>query len=144
MMTVRNPWLRAGGIASAAAGLAHLACIVGGPAWYQAMGAPDSFARAAGRGMWTPALVTAGIAALLGVWAAYALSGAGVIGRLPLLRFGLIAITAVYLARGLMLFAPSLLNRPDLSQRFIVWSSLIVLAMGLLHAIGLWRGWNDL
>ncbi|HEX8302741.1 hypothetical protein [Sphingomonas sp.] len=143
-MIVRNGWLLAGGVASAFASAAHLACILGGPAWYRAMGAPEGYARAAGRGMWTPALVTIGIAALLALWAAYAVSGAGLIGRLPLLRYGLIAIATVYLLRGLILFAPSLLRRPDLSAGFILWSSVIVLAIGLIHAVGLWRGWNDL
>jgi hypothetical protein len=144
VIAVRNPWLLLGGVANALAAVAHLACILGGPAWYRAMGAPEGYARAAGRGMWTPALVTIGIAAMLALWSAYALSGAGVIGRLPLLRLGLVAITAVYLLRGLILFAPSLLRRPDLSASFILWSSVIVLAIGAVHAIGLWRGWNEL
>ena len=66
------------------------------------------------------------------------------IARLPLLRIGLVAITAAYLLRGLVVLKPALLRRPDLSADFIMWSSLIVLAMGLVHALGLWRGWNDL
>ena len=144
MIGVGNPWLLAGGIASAVAALAHLACIAGGPAWFRAMGAPESYARAVERGDLMPALVTVGIAAILAIWSAFALSGAGAIGRLPLLRLALIAITAVYLLRGMMLFAPSLLRRPDLPPAFILWSSAIVLAMGIVHAIGLWRGWHEL
>ena len=144
MIAVRNPWLLVGGLASVAAALAHVACIVAGPDWYRAMGAPEGYARAAERGSWTPALVTISIAALIAAWAAYAFSGAGVIGRLPLLRLGLVAITAVYLLRGLMVFTPTLFGRPDLSPTFILWSSVIVLAMGLIHAIGLWRGWTQL
>lgn len=144
MTMVRNPWLLVGGIASAAAAAAHLACIVGGPDWYRWMGAPEGYARAAERGAWTPALVTMGIAGLLAIWAAYALSGAGVIGRLPFRRLALSGITAVYLLRGLVIVKPSLLRRPELSADFLLWSSLIVLAMGLVHALGVWRGWHDL
>ncbi len=143
-LPLHNPWLLVGGAASGLAALAHLACIVGGPGWYRAMGAPEGYARAAERGMWTPALVTFAIAALLALWAAYGLSGAGLIGRLPLLRLGLIAIAAVYLVRGLMVFYPSLLGRPDLSPAFMLWSSMIVLAMGLVYAVGIWWGWSDL
>lgn len=139
-----NPWLLGGGVASALAALAHLACIIGGPAWYRAMGAPEGYARAAERGMWTPAVVAFAIAALLAVWAAYAFSGAGLIGRLPQLRLGLSAIAAAYLLRGMIVLRPSLLGRPDLSSSFILWSSIIVLAMGLLYAIGVWRDWNAL
>lgn len=143
MIAIRNGWLFAGGLASAAAAIAHLVCIVGGPSWYQAMGAPPGYVRAAARGAWTPALVTLGIAALLGIWAIYALAGAGLIRRLPLMRTALILITLAYLLRGLVVFRPSL-GRPDLSAAFMLWSSLIVLAMGVVHAIGLWRGWHEL
>ncbi|AQR75448.1 hypothetical protein [Sphingomonas sp. LM7] len=139
----RNPWLLAGGLASALAAIAHLACIAGGSAWFRALGAPPQVVRGVELGRWQPVAATVAIAALLLVWAAYALAGAGLIRRLPLLRLGLIAITAVYLLRG-MLFRPEMLGRPDLSQTFALVSAGIVLAMGLVHAIGLWRGWNDL
>ena len=139
-----NPWLLAGGIASLAAALTHLACIAGGPDWYRWLGAGERMARASERGAWHPALITCGIAGVLAVWAAYAFSGAGAIARLPLLRVALLGITAVYLLRGAALFQPSLLRRPDLSPEFLTWSSIIVLAIGLVHAIGIWRGWNDL
>jgi hypothetical protein len=143
-VTIVRPWLLAGGVSSGVAAAAHLACVIGGPRWYAAMGAPPGYVRAAERGAWAPALVTIGIAAVLALWSAYALSGAGVIGRLPLLRLALLGITAVYLARGLVIVAPALLRRPDLSPAFITLSSLVVLAMGMVHAAGLWRGWNDL
>jgi hypothetical protein len=139
----RNPWLLAGGIASALAAVAHLACIAGGSAWYRVLGAPPEMVRAVEFGSWRPAIATAAIAAVLAVWAAYALAGAGIIRRLPLLRLALIVVTAVYLLRGLM-FRPALLGRPDLSESFALVSASIVLAMGLVHAIGLWRGWTYL
>ncbi len=60
-------------------------------------------ARAAARGDWTPALITLAITAVLLMWAAYAFSGAGTLPRLPLLRTGLVTITAIYLLRGLIL-----------------------------------------
>ena len=108
------------------------------------MGAPSAYVRAAEAGRWVTPLMTLAVAGVLLVWAAYALSGAGVIARLPLLRLALGAITVVYLLRGLAMFAPALLRRPDLSPGFILWSSAIVLAMGIVHAVGLWRGWNSL
>ena len=143
MTRAHSPWLLAGGVASAVAGLAHLACIAGGSAWYRALGAPPQVVHAVERGAWRPMLLTIGIALGLMIWAAYALAGAGVIRRLPLLRIALIGITAVYVVRGL-LFRPEMLGRTDLSGMFALWSAAIVLAMGLAHAIGLWRGWNEL
>ena len=137
-------WLAVAGCLSLGASLAHLAAIAGGPAWYRAMGAGERIARGVERGDAFPVIVTLGIALILAGWATYAASGAGLIARLPLLRPVLIAITAVYLARGLVLFWPGLLRRPDLSPAFITWSSLIVLAIGAVHAIGLWRAWTML
>ena len=80
-------------------------------------------ARAAERGSPVPALITAAIAAILALCAAYAFSGAGLIGRLPLVRVGLLVISAVFLARGLVIFYPPALRRPDLSDSFMLWSS---------------------
>jgi len=143
-VTVRSSWLLAGGGLSLAASLLHLGCIFGGPSWYRFFGAGEEMARAAERGSIRPALITAIIAALLAAWAAYAFSGAGLIGRLPFVKAALVAITAVYLLRGMVLFVPSALGRPDLSPGFLFWSSLIVLAIGLIHAVGTWRTWSML
>lgn len=149
-MTTRVPgnngsrWLTVGAGLSAAAAVLHLACIAGGGDWYRFMGAGEAIARAAEQGSPVPALLTFGIATVLGIWAAYALSGAGRIRRLPLLRTGLVVISAVYLLRGLMLFVPSALGRQDLSPAFIFWSSAIALVYGLAYAIGTWRAWPNL
>ena len=143
-MTARNPWLVAGGCLSLAAAALHIGCIVGGPAWYRFFGAGEEMARAAERGSWTPPLLTLGIAAILAIWAAYAFAGAGLIRRLPLMRTALVAISAIYLLRGLFVFSPALFNRPDLSSAFMFWSSLIVLVYGIAYAAGTWRAWPQL
>jgi hypothetical protein len=143
-MGAGRTWLLAGGTLSAIASLLHLACIVGGPDWYRFFGAGEPIARAAERGSPIPALLTLAIASALAGMAVYAFSAAGLLPRLPLLRTGLIAITCVYLARGAMLFMPATFNRPDLSPAFMLWSSLIVLIYGLVHAVGLWLAWPAL
>jgi hypothetical protein len=134
-----NRWLLAGGLLSAIAAALHLAIILGGPDWYLFFGAGEEFARAAAAGAAWPGLITAGIAAVLALWAAYAFSGAGLIPRLPLLRLGLIVIASIYLLRGLFLF-PALMT----GDAFTIWSSLIVLVYGAAYAIGTWRGWRSL
>jgi len=138
-----NFWLAAGGALSALAAATHLAIIVGGPAWYRFFGAGERFAQAAERGSPMPAVVTVGIAAVLAVWSAYAFSGAGLIPRLPLLRLGLVAITAVYLARAAV-FVPALALKGLPVNAFAVWSSLIVLVFGVVHAVGLRQAWDRL
>jgi hypothetical protein len=142
-MTQDRTWLIVGGVLSAIAALAHLAVIAGGPDWYRFFGAGEGMARAAARGELRPALITVGIAAILFVWAAYAFSGAGLLPRLPLLRTGLVAISAVYLVRGLAPVA-ILLLRPALMSPFWWWSSAIVLIYGLAYAIGTHAVWPRL
>ena len=143
-MTGGRGWLLAGGGLSFAAAALHLACIAGGPSWYRALGAGERMARLVEAGRVGPVVVTVAIAAVLACFGAYAWSGAALLPRLPLLRVGLVGITAVYLLRGLVLLAPGMLRRPDLSPRFLVWSSAIVLGFGLVHLIGTWRCWPTL
>lgn len=135
-----NRWLVVAGLLSAAAALLHIAVIVGGPDWYRFFGAGEGMARAAQRGSWVPVVITLGIATILAIWSAYAFSGAGLIPRLPLIRTGLVTISAIYLARGLLLF-PTLVLKPQLIDAFTVWSSLIVLVYGVAYAVGTWRAW---
>ena len=141
-MTGRNPWLIAGGWLSIIASLLHVACIFGGPDWYRFFGAGEAMAQADARGEWTPALMTAAIATILAIWAAYAFAGAGLIRRLPLMRTALIAISTIYLARGL--FIVPILADAQMRTPFNIWSSLIVLGYGIVYAVGTWTAWPQL
>jgi hypothetical protein len=143
MRPPRNPALIFGGLLSVAASLLHIGCIFGGPAWYRFFGAGEGLARAAERGEAFPAVITSGIAAVLAIWAAYAFSGTGLLPRLPLLRNGLVVISAIYLLRGLVLIPALVINGGDVMP-FILWSSLIVLVYGLAYAIGTWTAWPHL
>ncbi len=139
----RNRALILGGVLSVVAALLHIACIIGGPDWYRFFGAGEAMATMAEQGSITPALLTLGIAAVLAIWAAYAFSGAGLLPRLPLLRTGLVVISAIYLLRGLALLPALVINRGEVIP-FVLWSSLIVLVYGLAYAIGTWVAWPRL
>jgi len=68
----------------------------------------------------------------------YALSGAGAIRRLPLLRTALVGITSIYLLRGLLLLPQALAFRraPTLMPvRFLLMSA-VALAVGVVHLAG--------
>lgn len=143
MPTVYNTPLVVGAALSAVAAVMHLIIIVGGPAWYRFFGAGEQFASAAAAGRWYPAAATFGIAAVLASWSAYALSGAGFIEPLPLLKAVLVVITAVYLMRGLVLF-PMLISARSKITPFIFWSSLICLGYGAVHLLGLTQVWSTL
>ena len=138
-----NRFLLAGAALSALAALAHLGCIVFGGPWYRALGAGERMARMAEAGHPYPTLITLLIAAVLALWAGYALSGAGVIRRLPLLRIALCAITAVYLLRGLA-FVVILPWFPGNSATFWIVSSAVCLAIGGVHLAGVRQAWSRL
>ena len=137
-MTARNPWLVIGGALSMVASLVHLGCILNGPSWYRLFGAPEPLIRALENGNTTLHWITAGIVVLLAIWAAYAFAGAGLIQRLPLMRAALVAISAIYLARGLLIVPVMFQADP---RPFDIWSSLIVLGYGLVYGFGTWRAW---
>ncbi|HEX3675729.1 MAG TPA: hypothetical protein VHU87_15775 [Rhizomicrobium sp.] len=114
-----------------------------GAPWYRAMGAGEKMARMAAAGNWRPAFITAIIATVLATWSLYALSGAGVIPKLPLLRLALCAITAVYLLRGIA-GVPLAMFATGRSTAFWWWSSAICLAIGALYLTGLKQVWARL
>jgi hypothetical protein len=143
MQTAVNTPLAAGALLSAIAALLHLGIIVGGPAWYRFFGAGERLARAAEQGRRYPDVITLAIAAVLFTWSAYALAGAGVIGPLPLSKAALVAITAVYLVRGVG-YAPLVVANGGRVTPFVVWSSLICFGYGLVHLVGLVQRWAAL
>jgi hypothetical protein len=125
-----------GGVASFLIALLHLA-LVFKPQWYRHFGAAE-LAQLAGQGSPFTVLVTSGLALMFAAWGAYALSGAGVIRQLPLLRTVLIAIGVIYILRSLML--PSEIVKVLQSGypfRFVVFST-GSLATGLLYLVGAW------
>ncbi len=143
MIANANPFLIAGAALSAVAALLHLACIAFGADWYRFFGAGEKMARMAAAGHWYPTVATLFITGILSIWSAYALSGAGVIGKLPLLRLALCAITAVYLVRGVA-FIFLMPRFPGNSTAFWFTSSAICLAIGAVHLIGLRQVWSSL
>lgn len=143
MVTALNTWLIIAAVLSAIAALLHVAIVMGGASWYRFFGAGEQMASAAAAGRLYPAVVTFGIAFVLALWAAYALSGAGVPPALPLLKPALVAITFVYLARGLAII-PLVLVARDKATPFLVWSSIICIGYGVVHLVGVFQAWAQL
>ena len=143
MIRQGNAWLVVAGLMSALASLIHVGCIVEGPGWYRIFGAPEPLIRALENGDPTLDWITAGIASILAIWSAYAFAGAGLIRGLPLVRTALVAITAIYLARGLLIVpVAAQLSFEEAPGEY--WSSAIVLLYGIVHAVGTWRAWPQL
>lgn len=141
MTAIRNKPLLLAAALSFAAALLHLGCIVFGAPWYRALGAGERMARLADAGHWYPPAITLLIASVLALWGLYALSGAGIVRRLPFTRTALSAITGIYLLRGIA-FVPLQAHFPGNSAAFWYWSSGICLCIGLVHLAGLRQAWT--
>ncbi|ENC6724355.1 hypothetical protein ABKY80_004732 [Vibrio harveyi] len=125
------------------AALAHLGCIVFGSDWYRMFGAGEAMAKMAEQGLWYPTLVTLTIAAILCVWGVFALSGAGVIRKLPFTRSILVAVTSIFLLRAIS-FSALMPMLPDNSLTFWLASSGICLLIGSLFAVVTKQEWSRL
>ena len=86
-------------------------------------------------------------ALILVIFGLYALSGAGVIRRLPLLRLGLIGISGLFLLRGLFVVFSVLAILGILEGQLLIQgeiSTLVFLAAGITFAVGTVLNWRDM
>jgi hypothetical protein len=143
MLNLGTQSLVLAGTLSFLAALAHLACIAIGAPAYRVMGAGERMATAEEAGKLEPTLVTLAVTAVLTLWALYAFSAAGLIGKLPFPKIALTGICAVYLLRA---FAFPLLKPafPGNSETFWRLSSSICLVIGLVHLFGIVSSWQSL
>ena len=95
-----NLLLSIAAVLNAIVALLHIGCIYFGATWYRFMGAGERMASLAERGSIQPTIITSFIVLIFSIWSVYAFSGAGVVFQLPFLRWVLVAITAIYLLRG--------------------------------------------
>jgi hypothetical protein len=92
-------------------------------------------------------LVGEGAALILVIFGLYALSGAGSIPHLPLLRLGLIGISSLYLLRGLFFILTVLTILGILEGEILIQgviSHLVFLAAGIAYAVGTVLNWREI
>ncbi len=142
-MVSNNKFLITGAVCSGLAALLHIGCVVFGGDWYRILGAGEAMAQMAEAGHIYPTLITSALALMLLVWALYAMSGAGMIMRLPLLRLGLMVISGICLLRGVA-FVFLMPMFPDNSLTFWLVSSGFCLFIGVMYALGLRQAWPEL
>lgn len=141
-----NLWLKLGGVLSFATALLHLAIIFIGASAYRYFGAGEDMAKATESGSMFPAVLTLFLVAIFAIWGFYALSGAGVIRRLPFLKIALILIGAVYTLRGVAVFQQSFqlaTGSAEVAPRQVVFS-LVSLVIGLAYLVGTIMNWRSL
>ena len=143
VLNSKNQALIMAACCSAFAALAHLGCIIFGANWYRFFGAGEPKAVLADQGHWYPTMVTSALIIVLSIFSLYALSGANLIRKLPLVRPVLMVISFIFLVRGLAFFwlMPVF---PNNSLTFWLVSSSICLAIGLLFAVGTFQTWSNM
>ena len=139
--------LKAGAVSSASIAILHVGILIAGAPAFRYFGAGERMAQMAERGSLAPSVWTIAITVVFLVWTLFALSGAGVLRRLPLLRTGLVAVAAVYTLRGLVL-GPQLVwflsgYTDAVPPRYLLFSAASLLA-GLIHIAGTHRAWRAL
>lgn len=141
VMQTRNMMLVVGGGFSLAFAVFQTSGIWWSPEAVKYLGGPAEMC-ASNRPLYAALCIV--VAAGAAVFGFYALSGAGAIRRLPLLRTVLVGITSIYLLRGLLLFPQALAfhRAPKLMPiRFLLMSA-IALAVGLVHLAGVVQRFN--
>lgn len=133
-MNLQNVSLVLGGVASFLITLLHIVLAIR-PQIYRYFGAAE-LSQLHKQGSSFTVFVTVGLVVMFASWGVYALSGAGLISPLPLMRTVLITIGVIYVLRSLML--PSEIVKviqSDYPFRFIILST-GSLATGLLYLYG--------
>lgn len=121
---------------SMAVALLHIYVIVQGAWAYRFFGAGEELATMAEQGSLLPDLLTFAIAVVFFIFAVYYLAAAGWLPRPPLFGVGMVGIAALYTLRGAVVI-PAMLIGMKISP-FDWWSSMLSLAIGLLHCSGAW------
>jgi hypothetical protein len=115
--------------------LAHLSCIFLGPSCYKAQLAPSEIIQSAIDGTFLAPVSTVVISALFLLCAVFAVSGAGFIKKLPLLKPVLISISGLCLVRGIVTIPFSFLF-PEMVSTFSIVAGFIWFLSGILYLYG--------
>lgn len=115
--------------------VAHLSCIFLGYECYAAQMAPPQIIESAKNGTYLAPIGTVFASALFVVLGLYALSGAGIIRKLPLLKYAVYAVATLCIIRG---FLPLQLwlRHPDKVNDIVFYTGIVWLVTGLLFLFG--------
>jgi hypothetical protein len=129
--------LIAGGVITALISLLHVLLAVKPELYrYFGPGQASALAQRAVEGSRGTTIATVVLVVVFALWAAYAFSGAGLIGALPLLRTALIGIGVIYILRSLFVLSEmKMVLTQGYPFRFVVFSTISLIA-GLLYLIG--------
>ncbi|MGI0119618.1 hypothetical protein [Zooshikella sp. RANM57] len=115
--------------------VAHMSCIFLGPSCYSAQMAPQVVIQSAIDGTLIAPITTVFISILFITCGVFALSGAGILKKLPLLKLALASIATLCLLRGISTLPLSLLY-PDKVSMFSISAGIVWFITGGLFMYG--------
>lgn len=115
--------------------VAHMSCIWLGPACFKAQMAPSMLVQSSIDGTWIAPVGTVVVSILFFICAMYALSGAQLIRKLPLLSIGIYVIGIICLIRAVII-VPFLYRHPEARDVFVVVSATVWFICGLFLIFG--------
>lgn len=115
--------------------LAHFSCIFFGPECYSAQMAPKFIVESAQQGTIVAPIGAILAAILFIIPGCYALSGAHIIRKLPLLKLGIYTIATLCIIRGLLPIQ-LWLRKPDKVTDVVLYVGIVWLVAGLFYLFG--------
>ena len=131
------------GTVSLAISLLQFVMYFGGPAVYRLCGTPESLIAFYLRRPVAALFIEILVAFLFATFAAYAYSGAKIIGPLPMLAPGLTVTAVIYLGRGLFV-VPQIAGGLELSAGRDVLYTCMAIAVGVAYALPTLWHWEEL
>ncbi len=115
--------------------VAHMSCIYFGPECYSVQMAPPQIVESAINGTILAPIGAVFVSALFVALGLYALSGAGIIRKLPLLKFAMYALATLCIIRGILPLQ-LWLRQPDKISDIVFYAGIVWLVTGLLFLFG--------
>jgi len=115
--------------------IAHTSCIFIGPECYAAQMAPPQIVESAINGTYLAPIGTIFASSIFVVLGLYALSGAGVIRKLPLLKFTIYTVATLCIIRGILPLQ-LWLRHPEKVDDITFYTGIVWLVAGLLYLFG--------
>jgi hypothetical protein len=118
-----------------ATAIAHMSCIFLGPECYSAQMAPSIIVESAINGTYLAPVGTVIASSIFAVLGLYALSGAGVIRKLPLLKYVIYVVATLCIIRGILPLQ-LWLRHPDKVNDIVFYTGIVWFLTGLLFLFG--------
>jgi hypothetical protein len=115
--------------------VAHMSCIYIGPDCYAAQLAPPQLIESAKSGTYLAPVSAIVISVIFVIWGLFALSAAGIIRKLPLLKFAIYAISTLCIIRGILPLQ-QWLRHPEKVSDAAFYYGIAWLITGLLFLLG--------